>query len=206
VNAVELFHKDGRPASVFYCGQCRIVHKHQEHAEQCCKNYLCSDCGKDTGSRSWLICDTCRSLRDVKKERERFEKAEKVADWDGFVYCEGFGREGFCESLDVIYEECDDEEKTVPEYAWTCTPNRFAVVTIDDIKDRIIDSGDCYEDFSVNDLNGLKELEAALDAFNESNSGVLSYQPDYKKAVLLQPLTNSPAVHESPQAQQGAQE
>jgi len=45
--------------------------------------------------------------------------------------------------------------------------------------------GEAYEDFDFNDLNGLTELKAALDAFNAANEDKISYSPDYKRAVIL---------------------
>lgn len=39
MNATELFHSDGKTAGVWYCAECRVVHKDQPGAEQCCKPY-----------------------------------------------------------------------------------------------------------------------------------------------------------------------
>jgi hypothetical protein len=187
MNATELFHKDGRPAGVFYCGECRIIFKDASSAELCCGSYKCEDCGKGTGSRSWLVCDGCRSERDRKRELERFERAEKLTDWDGWVYDEGSGRNGYHQSVADLLEFYEDEERQPPEYVWACDSTAFATLGIDRVKDWILDGGDAYEDFDPDDLNGLEELSRALEKFNEANAAVLSYHPNYKRAVLVQP-------------------
>lgn len=43
---------------------------------------------------------------------------------------------------------------------------------------------DMYED-AYTDLNGVKELQAAVDVFNEANKGVISYEVDYNRKVRL---------------------
>lgn len=187
MNALELFHKDGGSAGVFYCGECRCVKRTQDEAEQCCKPYTCSKCGVVT-EKYWTICNGCRSKKRQEEERARFEAAEKIdADaYEGWLYCDGIAgsNEGFFEDLETLIDLCCDAE-VKPEYAWACNPQHFAVLDIDDILQRIEEDGDAYEDFDARDMNGIPELEKALVAFNEANIGVVSYSPDYKRAVLL---------------------
>jgi hypothetical protein len=186
MNATELFHKDGKSANVFYCGKCRNVAASQSTAEQCCNNYICTRCGNDTGSRCWIVCDECRSKEDAEKERARFEKSEKLTTWDGWVFCEGTGNDGFSESLSDFYDNWSDEHDeggTLPEYVWACTENYFVNASLDDITERL--AGDAYEDWDPDTLKGLDELRSALQKFNEANADVCSYHPDYTKAILI---------------------
>ena len=186
MNATELYLKEGKSAGVFYCEKCRNVAGSQHLAEQCCKNYLCSKCGKDTGSRSWLVCDACRAADEVAKERARFEKAEKLSAWDGLVYLEGTGRDGFSDSLSDFYDnwaDDHDEGGELPKYVWACKANHFVNAAVSDITERMCDYA--YEDFDPETLDGLDELKSALQKFNEANAAVCSYGPDYSKAILL---------------------
>ena len=175
MNATELFLKTGKPAGIFFCEKCRLVAATQERAGQCCQNYKCSKCGKDTGSRSWLICDACRDAESAAKERDRFEKAEKLTKWDGWV-CNG---DDFYESIEDMLDVLDE----APEYVWACKADHFVRAEVSDIIDRMDD--DAYEDWYPETLNGLEELKAALNKFNEANKDVCSYTPDYTKAVLI---------------------
>lgn len=200
MNSVELFHKDGKPAGVFYCGECRIVHRTQEHAEQCCAPYKCERCGEIVQEKYWTICTACRKRKEEERERERFENAEKVKadDYDGVLYVEGMSGDygdGYFSGLETLLDYCGDEDSDPPEYAWVCKPCHFASLDIDRVLSYIGDGGDAYEDFDYDDLVGVKDLEKAIDAFNEANKGIVSYQPDYTKAVLL-PRTDPTALQE----------
>lgn len=186
MNATELFLKDGKDAGIFFCEKCRQVAASQYLADRCCKEYLCSKCGNATGGRIWLVCDACRAADESAKERERFEKAEKLTAWDGWVYLEGTGREGYSESLSDFYDnwgDNHDEGGEPPKYVWACQPRKIVKAHLDDILEPMMD--DAYEDFDPETLNGLDELQAALDKFNAANKGAISYEIDYSKAVLL---------------------
>lgn len=176
---IELFHKDGRSASVFVCGQCRTVAANKERATLCCARY-CPDCGSplDKGF-SWIRCNPCRAKGDIRHEAERFEKAEKVTEWGGYVLCGG----NYYPSLETMMDICDDEGLDIPAYVWTCDPVQFVKVDLDDITDRFAD--DAYEDWEPDTLDGLPELKAALEAFVEANNDQMAYQPNYKRALLI---------------------
>jgi hypothetical protein len=152
-------------------------------AEGCCQNKnKCRECGKQSGS--WLVCDECRRKREDAKEVERFEKAEKLTKWDGWVYLEGYGcRNGYFESVDDFLDWCACEDDNLPEYIWTCKPNHFVHADVSDITGRM---DDAFEDFDPDcDLHGMEELRVAIEKFNEANKDVVAYEPDYTKAVLI---------------------
>ena len=178
MNATELFHKDGRTAGVFYCEKCRMVKRTQYEAEQCCKPYKCSSCGKDCERQYYTICNECDRQREITREQERFAKAEKVTEWDGPVL---YG--------DTYYESIEDmietEEDELPDYVWTCTIEKFVEIDVDGILQRICENG--YEDFDESSLKGIEEFEVAARKFEEANAGAVCWNPDYKKALLISP-------------------
>ena len=188
MNTTELFHQDGRSAGVFYCGECRLVHRTKELTDQCCAPNKCSICGKDK-ERYYTKCPACLHLAELQKEQERFEKAEKLTKWDGWVYLEGTGSDGYSESVDAFIEDWEDnhdENEPLPAYVWTCEENHFVNASVEDITQQMADSA--YEHWEPDSLKGLPELQTALDKFNEANKDAVSFQPDYKVALLLAPI------------------
>mgnify|MGYP001203851990 CR=1 FL=1 len=184
MNATELFHKDGRPAGVWYCEKCRLTFSHREAAELCCKPYVCSLCGKPC-EQFHTICESCLSARRIAVEQERFEKAVKLTEWDGWVYVEGLGfQDGFFPDTDELREHCE-EGVDLPSYAWTCSSKPLVRVDADDILDDIFT--DAQEDLERYRIEGLKEFREAVEAFNEANKILLAYNVNYTQLVLLKP-------------------
>ena len=184
MNPIELFHKNGKSAGVFYCYKCHRVAKSKDAAEECCTPTLCKFCGKPC-RQYHTCCDDCSKSQSVKAEQERFDKAEKLTKWDGWVFSDGLGfHNGFAESVSDLLDQLDDDE--APEYVWACDPVNFAVASIDDVIRPILENEAAYEGFDSDHLNGIDELKAAIDQFNESNKHIVSYVPNFKKAVLIQ--------------------
>lgn len=189
--AIELFNKDGKAVGVFCCSRCRLVFGDKRIAESCCGDRFC-DCGNKIEERYYTVCTKCRKVADAKREREKFEKAEKVTEWDGFVW----DGSDYYPDIGELIERYSDDERPLPEYVWTCDATAFATLTIDRVKDWINDGGDAPEDFDADDLDGWRELEAAIEKFNKANAGCLSYWPNEKKALLLTPK-KSAKIYES---------
>lgn len=186
MNAIQLHFSDGKPAGVWYCSNCKCVARSQELAEQCCAPRKCSACGEPVREQYRTLCEDCRKIDEETRERDRFSKAEKLAEWKGWVWDpegRGWKLDGFSESVEEFLEYLEDQEQEIPEYVWACKPVQFVHGELADITDKIIDNA--YEDFDVNELDGLWELKAAIEKFNELNKDVVSYEPDYSKAVLL---------------------
>jgi len=184
MNAIELYHHDGKSTGVFYCTECRCVKRTKEEADKCCEPTKCQYCGKESGRQYYLSCESCDRANQDKEEAERFDKAEKKTEWDGWVYYE----DEYYESVEYYLESCDD--LPVPAYVWACKENHFAVADVSDITDRIEENG--YEDFDGDDLKGLDDLKAAIEKFNEANKDVVSYEPDYGVAILLNHQNHKP--------------
>lgn len=124
-----------------------------------------------------------------RKNCERWERATKIPgdQWKGFVTD---GETYWC-SVGVFrleeYGGDDDPGRTWPIILWAAIPER--VITGRDVAD-VFESQMCdrgWEDMDVNDLNGVEALQAALDAFVEANSTVVSYKPDYTRAIIVEP-------------------
>ncbi len=186
MDSIELFHQDGKSSKIFYCSKCRIVWPDKEKADRCCEPTKCQYCGKESGRQHYLACGPCDRANEIKRETARFEKAEKLVKWDSWVYLDGVGSDGFFESVSHFSEiwECDhDENEEIPDYVWACKKIPFAAVDFDRIIERICE--EAYEDFDSDSLKGVDELKAAVEKFNEANKDIVSYEPDYSKAILL---------------------
>ncbi len=146
---------------------------------------MCETCGVAPVKQHYSKCDSCCEKALRQKEAERFEAAEKVTAWHGWVYYEGFGRDGYSESIDELLEEIKDEGADMPSYVYTCDPAQFVNASISDITERIIDQA--WEDFEVSDLKGLDALKKAIDEFNEANSGLVVYNENQNRALLINP-------------------
>lgn len=86
MNIFQLHKESGEAVNVWVCGQCGIVAWNKDAAERCCIPHKCKTCGKEENMSE---CRDCFNARAAKKERERFEKAEKVTEWTGWVYADG---------------------------------------------------------------------------------------------------------------------
>lgn len=181
--AVELFKQDGTTAGIFYCSQCRIVHRDKEEAIWCHGERLCS-CGKKiTQGYFQRECSDCdyktRKSEENAKEVARFEKAAKIraSEYAGeMVYC-----------ADHYYESVEDAidqyiEGQHPEYVWACRDEGVRKIDLDDATCNVVEN--MWEDAELSDLNGIEELETALNAFNEANAGIKVWYPDYSTAIL----------------------
>jgi hypothetical protein len=187
MNAQQLYIAKGdifQPVKAYYCSECRIVKRTQEEAEKCCVPHRCDTCGAEL-ERYRTRCDKCRDKFRQARLAEMLERAEKLESWDGWVYYENAGyQDGYFQSVDDLIEWLADNvdfESDWPEYVFVCK-GRFDGIRLDRVLEDI--EQDMYEDVR-NDLHGIPELEAAINAFNTANVGVLTYEPDYSKAVRV---------------------
>lgn len=140
--------------------------------------------------------------RKVKREQDRFEEAEKIAEWGGWIYWEdapidssqlcGENNDGFFEDVDDLMESiaehnADDPENAVeaPAYAWTCKETRFRHRDAEDLL------RESFEDEAYEDAWGcvpeaaIAKLNAALEEFYVETDKIIGYEPNYKVALLI---------------------
>ncbi len=125
-------------------------------------------------------------IANARADVKRFEKATKLDRWDGWV-TDG---ESYWDSVEAYLDERGDdiedgEEEAVPLYLWVAEP-QVVVPSLDaaDITEHwITDRG--WEDCDLDAFDGVKELQAALDAFVALNAGVVAYHMDSTRVVML---------------------
>lgn len=191
MNAQELFKRVGKEDSVFetthrwFCGKCGQIKHDKNLAESCCKPTVCV-CGKEVEEEYYTTCRVCRDELDRKRERDRFDKSERLTEWDGPVFLGGYGyNEGYFENIEEFLDCFADEELEASnlEYVWCCDKVPLANLDLDSILED--STQEAYDGFEYDDFKGLEELRAAIDKFNELNKDVVSWTPNYKKCLLL---------------------
>ena len=190
-----------KPTNVWYCSNCKSVYQSEQDANNCCNCYYCKTLvdGKNNNDKNKSLfsyhakCwdeEQCRSRLETRQFR--FEKAIKIdaKNYNGWVYHEGSGyNEGFFESIEDFidwwyceYENMDGKlEQELPDYVWACNEVQFSAPDFE----RIIEWSceDKWEDMP-NYINGKKELQEALDKFQEANKDLKSYDPDFTRAIV----------------------
>lgn len=88
------------------------------------------------------------------------------------------------ELADMMDDGDVDEEVTREEFAYCCT-SRATFLDINNALENLTE--EMFED-AMGHLNGLSALQDAVDAFNEVNKGLLTWDVDYSRKVRIQPL------------------
>jgi len=199
MNAIELYHADGKPCGIYHCEKCRIVHREKQLADECCLPRIC-ECGAEC-PQYYTVCDDCRRKKDIARERARFDAAEKLTAWSGPV-CEPHG-DRYARNIDELLDLLDEDE--TPEYVWTCSERPVCHLDYDSIIEGA--TSDAYEDFDPGSLDGEAELMKALEVFNAANKENVVWEPDYKKALVLEAAGRAAAegsADETGEAKSGA--
>lgn len=120
----------------------------------------------------------------AQKEKERFDKAKKIneADWAGPI----MHGDQYYDSVADLRDMMDPEELEDVEFVWATKERRVipSLSVAEIVENDFFDNG--WEDMEVDDLNGVEELQKALDKFVEENKGVVSYHEDNSIAIVLQ--------------------
>lgn len=128
------------------------------------------------------------SVLSDRRDQKRFEEATKIpaSEWAGAV----FHGDEFYHTVGDFYDMFDyydhEDLESYPKYLWAAqTPKRVIPrLNVGDVVEHYLtDRG--WEDMDTDDLNGVAELQAALDAFVEANKTIVSYDIDNTKAILL---------------------
>jgi hypothetical protein len=201
MNAIELYHSNGKPCGIYHCEKCSVVHRTKQLADECCLPRVC-DCGAEC-PQPYTVCDECRRKKDIARERSRFDAAEKVKEWSGPVCAPHSDRYG--RNLDELLELLDYDESDPPEYVWTCSERPVCHLDYGSIIEGA--TSDAYEDFDPDSLHGEKELTEALEKFNALNKENVVWEPNYKVALVLEAAGRAAAdgsADETGEAKSGA--
>lgn len=186
MNAKPLMDQTGKQQA-FYCAECRHIYGSALPAELCCQCSYCKLVIPYENVRRHAH-DSCQEEWSEKHRKELFEKAEKVTGYDSYIYDpRGTGQDGYWQDMeslcDWLMDNFSEEDAATewPEFVFCCKPSTFKISVehiIDcELENHFEDAGDT--------LKGLPELSAAVDAFNKANSHIISFDPDYKRAVKV---------------------
>ena len=183
--AVQLFHADGDPSGVWYCSECRAVHKDQRHAQSCHGVTHCEDCGVALGRRQPYYkthCSECDNKRwrerMAKEEFERYTRAQKVSASE-YSGPQVYFADGYYETVEDAIDGCDE----APEYVWAAKNVGLRKASIEDLIERVLE--EAWEDADADELEGIGELQRAIDDFNAANASTPVYMVDYSTAIVL---------------------
>ena len=190
---IELYWKDGTATGVFYCSKCRTVFTDKQAADGCHGERKCA-CGSLLERNYQSQCDDCRNKewqeRQIKTEFDRYTNARKVTAEEYLAALKMLGVEQmvfdgdkYHESLEEFIGGLDDEEEKRLPYIWACRDIGVRKATTEDITCSLLEN--MWEDADESDLNGMDELQAAIDKFNEANAGIHVWEPDYSTAILI---------------------
>lgn len=194
MNSIYLHLPDGTPTKWSMCGECRRVSAPGNHdlSEKCC---ICYDCGKPlakdervpyvTGNGNALYHRDCERKRRMEREADVLDKAELVTGYDGPVYLDGVGNgsygDGFFCDVNELSEHLDFHEGERPLFAHCCTQRGLNI----DLNQILESATEEMHESCYDDLDGVEELQAAMDAFNKANESVRTWDPDYKRKVAI---------------------
>jgi hypothetical protein len=182
MNAKQIQIVGGEPLDAWRCGTCGMIYRSDiEIAERCCK---CTDCGceidpKKTGARSTL-CDKCWRPHYAKLDANRLDRAEDIVGYDGPVIV----GDQYYPSVQEYSDYCGDDE--LPEFVHTCDIEHY-VLDADDILTNLHENAGLEDQ---QDLDGVKEFEAAVAAFNDANKDTVYWTEDSKHKVRVPKPTN----------------
>jgi hypothetical protein len=129
----------------------------------------------------------------MKHDAEVLEKAELVTDYEGPVYLDGVGNgsfgKGFFSDVQELSEHLDFHEGERPLFAHCCTSRKFSI-DLDSVLENA--TQEMYDDIA-DDVDGVTELQDAVDAFNKANESIKTWDPDYKRKVAI-PMQAAAAI------------
>jgi len=183
-SAVIVLVRDGDPDRkplLYACGKCGSVHSpriylarddvaHEtarEAAEDCynCKTHSeCRYCGVEC-HKDWQACDACRYAKVL-------DAAVEVPDTGG-PYCAFYG--------DTYYSDLDEARDDGCEWVSPCKIT-YPRIDPDDVLDSLLSA--MHEDASVDDLDAVDALYAAIEAFNKAQN-TQSWWGDNKRKIAV---------------------
>lgn len=176
---------DFTPANVWACGRCKTVAATQDQAERCCRCHICHEPIMDINRRGMGTAHPeCSARRSAEERAQQLQQATLVPPGDGWVYDATGGGRFYATLAECVENLADDEDVPPPMWPEFVHPCRRMDFSSLDPTDELLECslGEyCCEDESVRELldrmHGIRELEAALKAFEAANTDLHVYYP-----------------------------
>lgn len=154
-----------------------------DFAKRHCGPWICKTCGEEHDRKHQPTCRKCFdeawAKKCAEKEAKRFEKAEKITEYDGLVYCEvASSGDGYFHSVQDLIDHCECEDIDVPSYAWACTAFKPQINVVDMFEQALDEHHEGCE------LDCTEELAKYVEQWNAKQTGT-SWMTDYSRAVLI---------------------
>lgn len=187
-----LFLENGKPANVGYSSKTNVVYKDEDQLiNQYWKSVATEEEGKIIREQESIQFQE----RCAVQEKAKFDKAEKIkfSEFKGqttlfFSEHYGGGSEGYFDELEMLFdsiiEDVGFDYDLWPTYIWSTrkVPLISKKHAFDDVYEH--DLEETFEG-SEHHIEGVKDLQKALDGFVEANKDNCAYWPDYSTALLI---------------------
>jgi hypothetical protein len=181
----ELYLENGKPTGIFFCSECKVVHRTQKEADDCC---ICLNCREEKRVRYYTVCEKCKKIDDLERQKKKveaqkvaFDKAVEVAKWK-YVWF----NEKMYSDLGQLIDDCEYGKIPIPKYVHAMKPVIFKGFSLNELLESFNESIEISDDYynSENYLLGLDALKKAFDEFNNINEDTIIYWTvDYGKKV-----------------------
>lgn len=161
------------------------LHDHDPQQQYCRRDLLAA---LMTDAEIELINQCYSSAASRRREADRFARATKVpaSQWKGGVFWGDMWKATVEEMIEVIPDYSEDPEEVT--YLWASKPQEvIPSFDVEDVVSHWLDDRG-WEDMDLFDLEGVPELQAAIDAFVKANEAVVSHSIDYSTAILIDPI------------------
>jgi len=191
-NEVQLRDNDGQLVMAWMCGVCKRVYPERTAycSAKCC---TCLVCGKvadlvDDSIRGHVatVCRKCWGPYYAKIDSDRLDRAELIEDYSGPV-C--IGDRYFPdpeEAVEYLADSREGPDMGLPEFVHTCKVIPYSLDAVEIVNNLLENAG--VEDSDFQDLDGVKEFEKAVDAFNKANEQNVYWEEDSHHKCRLTPI------------------
>ena len=178
---IPLFTKEGKAVDVGYNKTTKLVYKDVDQMVSIASHHTEEETKAISEARHKRF-----EIEAAKKEAATFQKAEKkkFAEWKGEMIFYGEDHYGeLCDLLESMFELYGVNFDLYPEYVWATKPEAYITkkdafeVYERDLEDK---TDEC--DLPV---EGVEDLQKALDEFYECNKENILHWPDYSLALLI---------------------
>jgi hypothetical protein len=132
--------------------------------------------------------------------QEKFEVAEKVTEWDSWIYASGYNianSECYFRSVTELREMIEkynaehpgpDEQYEMPRWVFCTEPCHLYRSSAKDLFEESFVAdvyNEAWKECETRHKDAIEELDRALDQFYAATSNVCTFQPDYNKVLII---------------------